>query len=93
MNNIKLKCKRCGFPIHGTVYSVDGFDPYCYECNLYLRNCSHSASSIATVLFVGLKLTDNIDWSWWWVLSPLLFWFGVFVSLIAAKVFVDLKGL
>lgn len=23
------------------------------------------------VLFIGLKLTDNIDWSWWWVLSPL----------------------
>jgi hypothetical protein len=24
-----------------------------------------------TVLFVGLKLTHCIDWSWWWVLSPL----------------------
>lgn len=24
-----------------------------------------------TVLFIGLKLTHNIDWSWWWVLSPL----------------------
>lgn len=23
-----------------------------------------------TVLFVGLKLTHYIDWSWWWVLSP-----------------------
>lgn len=22
------------------------------------------------VLFVGLKLTGFIDWSWWWVLSP-----------------------
>jgi hypothetical protein len=27
--------------------------------------------SLLTVLFVGLKLTDNIDWSWWWVLAPL----------------------
>ena len=25
------------------------------------------------VLFVGLKLTGNIDWSWWWVLSPVFF--------------------
>lgn len=24
-----------------------------------------------TVLFIGLKLTGYIDWSWWWVLSPL----------------------
>lgn len=23
-----------------------------------------------TVLFVGLKLTNYIDWSWWWVLAP-----------------------
>lgn len=34
-----------------------------------------------TVLFIGLKLTHNIDWSWWWVLSPL--WIGAaFVILI-----------
>lgn len=26
---------------------------------------------LLTVLFVGLKLTGNIDWSWWWVLAPL----------------------
>lgn len=23
------------------------------------------------VLFIGLKLTDQITWSWWWVLAPL----------------------
>jgi len=26
---------------------------------------------LLTVLFIGLKLSDIIDWSWWWVLSPL----------------------
>jgi membrane protein YdbS with pleckstrin-like domain len=26
---------------------------------------------LLTVLFVGLKLTGYIAWSWWWVLSPL----------------------
>jgi len=24
-----------------------------------------------TLLFIGLKLTNQIDWSWWWVLSPI----------------------
>jgi hypothetical protein len=24
-----------------------------------------------TLLFIGLKITHVIDWSWWWVLSPL----------------------
>jgi hypothetical protein len=31
-------------------------------------------SGILTILFVVflvLKLTGNIDWSWWWVTSPL----------------------
>lgn len=25
------------------------------------------------ILFIGLKLTDNIDWNWFLVLSPFLF--------------------
>lgn len=27
--------------------------------------------NILTLIFIVLKLTGNIDWSWWWVLSPL----------------------
>lgn len=26
---------------------------------------------LLTILFIGLKLTGYIDWSWWWVLSPI----------------------
>lgn len=29
---------------------------------------------LLTVLFIGLKLTGYIAWSWFWVLSPL--WIG-----------------
>lgn len=28
-------------------------------------------TGLLTVLFIGLKLTGYITWSWWWVLSPL----------------------
>jgi hypothetical protein len=28
-------------------------------------------ASILTIIFVLFKLTGNIDWSWWWVFSPL----------------------
>jgi len=28
-------------------------------------------TTLLTVLFVGLKLTNYINWSWWWVLSPI----------------------
>lgn len=28
-------------------------------------------SSLLLVLFIGLKLGGIINWSWWWVLSPI----------------------
>ena len=28
-------------------------------------------AGLLTIVFVVLKLTGTIDWSWWWVLSPL----------------------
>ena len=30
-----------------------------------------STGSLLLVLFIGLKLTGYISWSWWWVLCPL----------------------
>ncbi len=48
---------------------------------------------LLTILFVGLKLTDVIDWSWWWVLSP-IWGCGVFVIallLIVASIWVSKK--
>ena len=26
---------------------------------------------LLAILFIALKLTGYIDWSWWWVLSPI----------------------
>lgn len=38
---------------------------------------------LLTILFIGLKLTNHVDWSWWWVLAPL--WLpGALILLIAA---------
>ena len=39
-------------------------------------------AGLLTVLFVGLKLTGHIAWSWWWVLSPLWISFGLAAALI-----------
>ncbi len=32
------------------------------------------------LLFIGLKLTGYIAWSWWWVLSPI--WLGIAAALL-----------
>jgi hypothetical protein len=38
---------------------------------------------LLTLLFVGLKLTGNIDWSWWWVLSPLWLPTAIMLAFVA----------
>jgi hypothetical protein len=45
---------------------------------------------LLTILFIGLKLSDHIDWSWWWVLSPL---WGVFALGLVVFVIVFLWGM
>lgn len=51
--------------------------------NIMSNNTSSSSISIfpslLTVLFIGLKLTGHITWSWWWVLSPL--WISALIGL------------
>ena len=50
-----------------------------------MSSSNNSSSGIGffgllTVLFVGLKLTNYINWSWWWVLSPL--WMTTALALV-----------
>lgn len=44
---------------------------------------------LLTVLFVGLKLTGHIDWSWWWVLSPIWIAFGAVLVIALIAVLAD----
>lgn len=37
---------------------------------------------ILLIVFVILKLVGTIDWSWWWVLSPLLIPIGVLIVVL-----------
>ena len=37
---------------------------------------------LLTILFIGLKLTHYIDWSWWWVLSPIWISTGVVFAIL-----------
>ena len=37
-------------------------------------------SGLLLVLFIALKLTGHISWSWWWVLSPL--WIGAIIAVL-----------
>jgi hypothetical protein len=42
---------------------------------------------LLTILFIGLKLTGVIDWSWWWVLSPIWIVAGLVLLAISLAAF------
>lgn len=39
--------------------------------NKNVRNSGMGVISVLTLIFIVLKLTNNISWSWIWVLSPI----------------------
>ncbi len=46
---------------------------------------------LLTIAFIVLKLTGYIDWSWWWVLSPL--WIGatLIVAILVIAVIIEMR--
>ena len=38
--------------------------------------------NLLTLLFIGLKLTHYINWSWWWVLAPTWIPFAIGFTII-----------
>jgi len=53
---------------------------------------SSTSVSIATpllLIFVVLKLTNNIDWSWTWVLSPIWIPLAIVFTILVLAVFVS----
>jgi hypothetical protein len=49
---------------------------YCNKkIKINMENTGVSLTMILFIVFLILKLTNNIDWSWWWVTCPL--WIGL----------------
>jgi hypothetical protein len=49
--------------------------------------------SLLTVLFIALKLTGFIDWSWWLVVMPTLVHVGVIIGVFATAMAVGMRKL
>ena len=39
-------------------------------------------ATILTIIFVILKLTGSIAWSWWWVFSPLWIVLSIVIAIV-----------
>ena len=56
------------------------------------NNSSNSGinfTGLLTVLFIGLKLANIIDWPWWWVLAPI--WISILIILTVLFVALAVK--
>jgi hypothetical protein len=51
--------------------------------NKEIRN---SLMGLLTIVFIILKLTEVIMWSWWWVLSPL--WLPIIINIVIITIIV-----
>lgn len=38
---------------------------------------------LLTIVFIVLKLTNVVDWSWWWVLAPVWIGWGLLLLILA----------
>ena len=47
---------------------------------------------LLTIAFIVLKLTKYIDWSWWWVISPLLISTAIGVILAIVFIWIEEKN-
>lgn len=58
-------------------------------------NYSVNFMSLLFLLFLGLKLAGCIDWSWWWIFSPI--WvpallIGIITSIVIAVTMIKGNG-
>ena len=60
-----------------------------FQTNDEVKNTYKSSSIVMNnmapilfLIFLVLKLTNQIDWSWWWVTSPLWISFAILLILI-----------
>jgi hypothetical protein len=45
-------------------------------------------TGLLTIVFITLKLTGYVSWSWWWVLSPIWMSFGMIVIFLVGALLV-----
>lgn len=44
------------------------------------RGLRLGSAGFLTIIFIGLKMMEKIDWSWWWIFSPI--WISAIIGII-----------
>lgn len=56
------------------------------KMNEKIRYVGPNFLELLTLVFVVLKLLGKINWSWWWVLSPI--WLSIGIAIIVAIILI-----
>ena len=43
----RVRCRKCGYVIKGTVIRIDGYKPYCVPCATIVQTASLAAAKVA----------------------------------------------
>lgn len=49
-------------------------------------------TSLLAIAFIVLKLTKVINWSWWWVLSPIWITAGLAIIILIIVIIIDSRN-
>lgn len=57
-----------------------------------MKDLSLTSLTLLTIVFITLKLTSVITWSWWWVLSPMIAELAIFlITAYSVMRFISIK--
>lgn len=57
-----------------------------------MKDLSFTSLTLLTIVFIILKLTSVITWSWWWVLSPMIAELAIFlITAYSVMRFISIK--
>lgn len=57
-----------------------------------MKDLSFTSLTLLTIVFITLKLTSVITWSWWWVLSPMIAELAIFlITAYSVMRFISIK--
>lgn len=57
-----------------------------------MKDFSLTTLTLLTIVFIVLRLTEVITWSWWWVLSPMIAELAIFlITAYSVMRFISIK--
>ena len=58
-----------------------------------MKDFSLTTLTLLTIVFIVLRLTEVITWSWWWVLSPMIAELAIYAAAFIFGIITFISGI